>query len=311
MDNKTLLDKAFREAGKQSKISKGKEKKDKYIKADITRIETSRNVVFGYLTGLLTEYKELKEMDLFRLELLKTTVDWEKVKRELRQIVESLKIIDRLTRQYVVKIKYMEDKRKTNLMRKEYYGRFSSVVKKLKYDELLQFIKMRKKLPHIKNMKTIILAGYPNVGKSMILKQISGNDIETQPYPFTTKRILIGHAKMGYEDIQIIDTPGILDRDTSEMNQIEKRAMIALKYLSQDVIFVIDPSENCGFPLEKQLKLMKTIKKNFDPNMIVVATHMDVDHKKVKADISINALSEEDIKRLKSFVLKYYYNWKR
>jgi nucleolar GTP-binding protein len=85
------------------------------------------------------------------------------------------------------------------------------------------------RLPAIEvNTRTLILAGYPNVGKSSFMNKVTRADVDVQPYAFTTKSLFVGH--MDYKCIpvtfetnsdlrwQVIDTPGILDHPLEEMN---------------------------------------------------------------------------------------------
>ena len=41
--------------------------------------------------------------------------------------------------------------------------------------------------------RTIILCGFPNVGKSSFLNKVTRADVEVQPYAFTTKALYVGH----------------------------------------------------------------------------------------------------------------------
>lgn len=108
---------------------------------------------------------------------------------------------------------------------------------------------------------TIVIAGFPNVGKSTLLNQISGADPQIANYPFTTKGIQIGHVERHWKSIQIIDTPGLLDRPVLEMNDIELNAIVALEHLADAILFIFDASETCGFGLESQYNLLKQIEK--------------------------------------------------
>ena len=54
------------------------------------------------------------------------------------------------------------------------------------------------RLPSIDpNTRTLILTGYPNVGKSSFMNKITRANVDVQPYAFTTKSLFVGH--MDYE----------------------------------------------------------------------------------------------------------------
>ena len=82
---------------------------------------------------------------------------------------------------------------------------------------------------------------------------------------------MIGHMDDDWRKYQIIDTPGLLDRSIDERNAIEKQAILALRYLTNVMIIVIDPSETCGYSMEKQLALLDSIKRGFEGIPIIVA----------------------------------------
>lgn len=68
------------------------------------------------------------------------------------------------------------------------------------------------RLPSIDpNTRTLLVCGYPNVGKSSFLNKITRADVEVQPYAFTTKSLYVGHTDYKYLRWQVVDTPGILD----------------------------------------------------------------------------------------------------
>jgi nucleolar GTP-binding protein len=81
------------------------------------------------------------------------------------------------------------------------------------------------RLPSIDpHTRTLLVCGYPNVGKSSFVNAVSRADVEVQPYAFTTKSLYIGHVDYKYMRWQVIDTPGILDRPLEERNTIEMQA---------------------------------------------------------------------------------------
>ena len=48
------------------------------------------------------------------------------------------------------------------------------------------------------NTRTLILTGYPNVGKSSFMNNITRANVDVQPYAFTTKSLFVGHMDYKY-----------------------------------------------------------------------------------------------------------------
>lgn len=307
MDSKELLNTAFHQASREASITKGMrsvEKERRHIEADLRRVLVSYSVI----TGHLKEYMKKSEVypTEFEREVLKTTIDFDKLNADASRIKNSLTIMDRLKKEFEVKIKYADNKTESHRYQTAFYGRVSSIVKKIKFDEIEKLEKEMKKLPRVRKMKTIIICGYPNVGKSIILRNLTGHKVEVASYPFTTKGLLLGFLKKDYDEIQMVDTPGLLDRPVDKMNPIEKKAALALKYLSKDIIFVVDPSEACGYSIESQYNLMKTVEKEFKPRMLIVATHADLPQKEFPSDLNINSNDRRDIAKLEKKIFEFF-----
>merc|ERR1712141_155908 len=143
------------------------------------------------------------------------------------------------------------------------------------------------------NTRTILITGFPNVGKSSFINKITRADVEVQPYAFTTKSLFVGHADHKYLRWQVIDTPGILDHPLEERNTIEMQAVTALAHLRAAVLYVIDPSEQCGHTLEAQKSLFDNIRPLFANKPLILVAN--------KSDIWNDTLSEEKMPILNEF----------
>ncbi len=301
MTPKELLEKAMASARKEA----GKEK-DK-VKADVVRVTVFTNVILDKLNRLLKNSRT--SLSPFEKEIMSTFVDLRKLRNDRRQTKESMKIIRRLRDEYKLKVKYSRNYRESGDYRREYYGRVKSVVKKLDFREMEKFHAVLPKIPKVKERPTVIIAGPPNVGKSEFLKNVSGRKVEVRPYPFTTKNILIGTSKHGLLTVQWIDTPGLLDRPAEKRNKIEKRAVAALKHVSKNILFLVDPSEYCGMSLERQLSLAKKIKEEMKPcKMIILATHGDVTKEKPEDAMTIiDARDEKQVKETAEKIVREFF----
>ena len=75
-------------------------------------------------------------------------------------------------------------------------------------------MKFLKKFPSIDQLSPciVVCVGAPNVGKSAFISALSSGNMEVNHYPFTTKRIHLGHFTFRRLQYQMVDTPGLLDR---------------------------------------------------------------------------------------------------
>ena len=111
--------------------------------------------------------------------------------------------------------------------------------------------------------------------------------MEVQPYAFTTKSLYVGHTDYQYSTWQVIDTPGILDHSLEERNVIEMQAITALAHLRACILFFMDLSGQCGYSIQQQLSLFRSIRPLFTGKPVVVVLN--------KCDVcTIDDISQED-----------------
>jgi len=260
---------------------------------------------------ILPENKFYKEL----YKLLFTDINIKKLRERIKYI---RKIIKQVYLKYKNDIKLTKDKKLIEKYRREFYGRISSILRRnwiiFKYYNI--YLNRRRKIPNIKNLPTVVISGLPNVGKSTLLKNLTGSNVKIEPYPFTTKDLMIGYIKTPYFDIQVIDTPGILDRPIEEMNEIEKKSILALNYLANLIIYIFDLTETCGYSIEEQINLLNTIKKIFNKEIILYFSKKDLFTEKeekilnefIKNYNNMNIFY--DYNKLKEFLISYIKNKK-
>ena len=296
---------AFRKANERSAIIRGSKKLkgtrlEKSRKMELLKIDVIRNVLSDRLLGTLKAFPDVDGLPEFYAELVKCTVDYPKLKKSLGALNWAKKKINDMHRNYTIKIRKCRDMKKINDYRREFYGRISSFLKQIKNElnYLEQARRVMRDYPSIKTgIKTITIAGFPNVGKTTLLFRLTGSKPDIQPYAFTTKGINVGYITQDKQKkIQILDTPGTLNR-FDKMNNIEKQAFLALKLLAEKVIYVFDLTE--PYPLDDQIKLYKRVKEMKKP-VIVYLSKTDILDKKVVEEFSkrFGISTAEQIKKL-------------
>ena len=156
----------------------------------------------------------------------------------------------------------------------------ATICKRLK-DSLIYLEQVRQhlgRLPSIDpNTRTLLICGYPNVGKSSFLKSISRADVDVQPYAFTTRSLFVGHFDYKMLRFQAIDTPGVLDHPLEDMNTIEMQSITAIAHLRSAVLYFMDLSEQCGYSVNAQVQLFHSIKPLFANKLVfVVVNKIDI-----------------------------------
>ena len=277
-----ILDKGFSRGKKAADLLRT-QKIPKHLKGkkiEERRVVTACQVMKDKLKSIIDAVPEIEELHPFYQDYIDITVGVDSMKQALGALNWAYGILAQLEREYSNKIK-RNPSEKASAIQREAYGRIASVVNKIEKDlDFLDFAKASlRNMPTIDfDATTIVIAGFPNVGKSTLLKQISGADPQVANYPFTTKGIQIGHTERHWKSIQIIDTPGLLDRPVLEMNDIEMNAIVALEHLADTILFIFDGSETCGFHLESQYNLLKQIEKIFSEIPIIcLFNKMDIE----------------------------------
>jgi len=200
----------------------------------------------------------------------------------------AVKIVSRLWREYRSRILSSYTGREAKDLAREFVGRALSVARRAlrPAERVNKALAELRRAPCIESdAPTVVIAGMPQVGKSTLVSVLSSAKPEIAPYPFTTKTVILGHMQLGLYRIQIIDTPGILDRPIEEMNPIERKAVAALTKLSRAlVLFLMDPSRDSYYPFQRQLETLKSVRSLVgEDRLVVVFNKVDkVDEKRLE-----------------------------
>jgi len=297
-----LLERSFKKARKVQKVDRNALYKKK--KTIIARTDSFSTNVITKLEEYVKKFPSIDNLSPFYQEIIDIKIDINKLKKSLGAVDWARKTCQ------MIYSKQSKSLKKSNnidfLMQKqqEIYGRISSVVKQI--DKELLFLadaqNILKKFPEVHDIPTVVIVGYPNVGKSSLLRCLSSAKPQIAQYPFTTKAIHVGHMEIKEKYItkryQIIDTPGLLDRPISEKNDIEKQAIAALTHLADVIVFILDPSETSGYSLTDQIHLLSQTKKTFD-NSIFLVIENKVDLKRSNSkNLKISCETKEGIDNL-------------
>jgi nucleolar GTP-binding protein len=227
------------------------------------------------IARILDEFPRLNDIHPFYADLMNVLYDRDHYKLALGQLNMARGLIDRIGKDYLRLLKYGDSLYRCKQLKRAGLGRMCTLMKKLKssLDYLEQVRQHLARLPSIDpNTRTLLVCGYPNVGKSSFMNKVTRAECEVQPYAFTTKSLFVGHMDYKYLRWQVIDTPGILDHSLEERNTIEMQSVTALVHLKASILYFIDLSEQCGYSIKQQISLFHNIKPLFEgkPLMVVL-----------------------------------------
>lgn len=284
-----LVDKAFSRAARAGRAKSGHE-------AQESMLRTAANVLSDNLENVVTSWPDFDYVDPFYYELADAVVDVDALRPALSEVTWASRQISELRSEYMSKIRNsnVETARKH---RKQAFARMADIMDEIE-DDLLLVGAARDDLRGLPDIRpdepAIVVAGYPNVGKSSFVNRVTRASNEIASYPFTTKAVQIGHFERDRIRYQIIDTPGLLDRPEEERNGIERQAVSALEHLADAVLFVVDASGECGYPLADQLELRDEVRDRFDVPVLTVCNKADRSTD-VDADVYMSVTEGENV----------------
>lgn len=268
-----LVDKTFRAGKKEALKARGRGSKktrdEKLWRGELARVEIVGKIIEGELSAIVKHFPSFEQLPPFYRRLLDLKVDKNKYKKNLGAVDWAAKNVSKLRRGAERSIRRNKDP----AYAKQFMGRAASIVKQVSdnLDSLIEVKGILRSFPTLKDVPTIVVAGYPNSGKSTFVRNLTGSGIEVAGYPFTTKCLNFGYRKHRYRDIQVIDSPGLLDRPMGERNKIELEAVLALSEVADVILYLIDPTQD----ISPQLNLVDDIKSNFSVPVVVAVNKAD------------------------------------
>mmetsp|Transcript_8285 Transcript_8285/g.23842 ORF Transcript_8285/g.23842 Transcript_8285/m.23842 type:complete len:711 (-) Transcript_8285:67-2199(-) len=243
------------------------------------KIKFTQQTISERLSQILTDFPRLNDIHPFYADLCNTLYDKDHYKLALGQINTARALVDSIARDMIRMVKYGDSAYRCKCLKRAALGRMCTVLKRQKAS-LAYLEEVRKHLSRLPaldpNTRTLLMCGLPNVGKSSFMNKITRGNVDVQPYAFTTKSLFVGHCDYRYLRWQVIDTPGILDHSLEERNTIEMQAIIALAHLTCSVLYFVDISEQCGYTIDQQCSLFRSIKPLFaNKQLIIVVNKVD------------------------------------
>ena len=266
-----LIDQAFSRAARAGRAKSG-------FEAQQSMLQTAANVVSDNLENVVTAWPDIDELDPFYRELIDALVGIDDLRQQLSEITWASRKASDIRDEYQGRFRNV-DADGAKKLRKQAFARMADVVEEVE-DDLLAVNEARNTLRDLPDIRpdepTIVVAGYPNVGKSSFVNRVTNASNETATYPFTTTEIRLGHIERDHIRYQLVDTPGLLDRPLEDRNEIESQAVSALEHLADAVLVMVDASGECGYPLGVQLELRDALAERFaDVPVLTVCNKSD------------------------------------
>jgi len=264
-----ILDRSFRRAAKKRKEKVNKDRANEEF------VRAVSHAIHDRLVYIIRGFPEFEELPQFYRDMVEILYGLDRIKQALGAVGWAAKHTKMVGSELAFQSRKAPD---PLVVRKRAVARLASMVHQIDKDLLFlnEVRNVLRQLPHIDDAFTIVIAGYPNVGKSSFIRRVSTATPEIASYPFTTKGVIVGHRDTGRDRVQFVDTPGILDRPGDERNAIEQQALSAVMNVADVILFIIDPSGHCGYPMEAQQHLLEEVKGLVGIPIVIVANKSDI-----------------------------------
>jgi len=264
-----LIDKAFARAARAGRAKSG-------VDAQQSMLMTAANIISDNLENVVTAWPDFDALDPFYYNLADAIVGADDIRKHLNEIGWAGRKATDIRQEYEGRLH--GDDETAQKLREQAFARLADVVEEVD-DDLRAVSKAREKLRDLPDVRpdepTIVVAGYPNVGKSSFVNSVTRASNEEATYPFTTTQVHVGHVDHDHIRYQLVDTPGLLDRPPAERNEVESQAVSALEHAADAVIVVLDPSGESGYPLDVQRALRDDVAGRFDIPVLSVYNKLD------------------------------------
>jgi len=282
---------------------------EKAKKLEHIRIKTYDRYLSEELRAIPRMFPDFERLHPFHRAIVEAYAPLDNIRQELGRLRALLKVLASVRDDALYRISQAKTFGELKRIRRMYLARVWDVLSKNKksFEFLKELYRVVRRLPKVDfRAKTVVLAGFPNAGKSTMLRALTGSEPEIAPYPFTTKDIRLGHFEHRWQKVQVVDTPGLLDRPFGEMGPAEQRALAALKHLADVVVFVFDPLQDA----DTQRDLLTKVEKLIQVPVIKVVNKADLfeDPSRLEetfgADVVVSALGGQGIDGLKAKILE-------
>lgn len=184
------------------------------------------------LQNIIDQFPKLEDIHPFYADLINILYDKDHYKMALGHLNTTKKVIQHIEKEFIKLLKFGDTLYRCKQLKRSGMGRCVKAMKKLKANlEYLEEVRQHmSRLPSIDlTSQTVLLCGYPNVGKSSLIQKISKAKVEVQPYAFTTKNLFVGHFSVKNYEFQVIDTPVFWTTNWRTETQLRCKALLRLR----------------------------------------------------------------------------------
>ncbi len=295
-----IIEMLFRAASKAQ--ASGKDSLSKVKARSIRKLHAISDRADREFSSYVTGFPSF-EKKKFEWEIADLLVGADMLKKSIARVHICKNNIVTITNRIAREIAKSGSEARIHSLRDSAYGRVASLIHGA--SDAIEFLRVAseklREVPDLQEENSVVIAGFPNVGKSMLISRLSNARTRIEPYPFTTTRLIVGHRMIGRKRVQFVDCPGLTERAFETRNIYERKALVAIRHLAGILLYLVDASESCGFGVKEQLALFEDIRREFRPaNALLVYSKADL--KKPAEGVSVSSLTGDGIRELENAV---------